>query len=194
MKFFRLEALSPAGWWRLRKVDLAWPSAVRAMIGANIVLVAAAVTGHAELVPAAAFGGMTAVHARFEPFPIRAKVLAAVGAGLTISVGLGAMAAAAGWGTLWTVALVAVVAAAAKLLTDAIRSGPPGGLIFVFAVGTMALLPMEWTEVRAQVAIAAAGSAVAWLIGMAGWLIDPLGPVRLAVARPGSRGGEQSEW
>lgn len=139
------------------------------MTGANIVLIAVVIAGHTELAPAAAFGGMTAVHARFEPYPVRARVLAVIGAGLTLAVGLGGAVSAAGWGPLPVAILVAVVAAVAKLLTDGIRSGPPGGLMFVFAVGTTSAFPVSWPGVGAQVAVAAASAVVAWTVALSGW-------------------------
>ncbi|GAA3806154.1 MULTISPECIES: FUSC family protein [Amycolatopsis] len=163
-------ALSPRGWWRLRPVDRALVSALRAMTGANIVLVAVVIAGHTELAPAAAFGGMTAVHARFEPYPVRARLLAVIGAGLTLAVGLGGAASAAGWGPLPIAILVAAVAAVAKLVTDGIRSGPPGGLMFVFAAGTTSAFPVSWPGVAAQVGAAAAGALVAWVVALSGWL------------------------
>jgi hypothetical protein len=141
------------------------------MTGANIVLAAVVLAGHTALAPAAAFGGMTAVHARFAPYPVRARLLGAIGAGLVLCVGLGSVAAAAGLGPVPVVVLVAVVAAIAKLATDAIDSGPPGGLIFVFAVATTAVLPVGWGEAGLQTAVAAGAALVAWLVGMAGWLL-----------------------
>ena len=166
-------ALTPHGWWRLRPVDgPVGVSALRAMTGANIVLVAVVLAGHTALAPAAAFGGMTAVHARFEPYPVRARMLATIGSGLVLAVALGGVAAAAGWGPVPVTVLVACVAAAAKLLTDAIGSGPPGGLIFVFATGTTAVLPADWGTAGVQVAVAAAGALVAWFVAHVGWLFS----------------------
>ncbi|GHF58941.1 hypothetical protein GCM10017566_35440 [Amycolatopsis bartoniae] len=140
------------------------------MTGANIVLAAVVLTGHTALAPAAAFGGMTAVHGRFEPYAVRSRLLAAVGAGLVLCVALGSAAAAAGWGPVPVTVLVAVVAALAKLLTDAVSAGPPGGLIFVFAVATTAVLPVSWAQAGAQIGIAALAAVVAWCVGMVGWL------------------------
>ncbi|WP_346053547.1 FUSC family protein [Amycolatopsis dongchuanensis] len=164
-------ALALHGWWRLRPVaGPAGTSALRAMTGANIVLVAVVLAGHTALAPAAAFGGMTAVHARFAPYPVRARLLAAVGAGLVLCVALGSVVAAAGWGPVPVAVLVAVVAAVAKLLTDAVAAGPPGGLIFVFAVATTAVLPVSWSQAAVQTGVAALAAVVAWCVGMAGWL------------------------
>ena len=160
-----------------------WPSAVRGAIGANAVLVAVVLLGQPQLAPAAAFGGMTAVHARFEPFAVRGRMLAGIGAGMVLSVGAGAVASAAHWPIPAVVVLLAVVAALAKLLTDAVGSGPPGGLIFVFATGTVAMLPTNWSGVGAQLALAGTGAAAGWLVAMWGRLVDPLGPIRTAVAR-----------
>lgn len=183
MKYLRSDALSLRGWWKLRPADAALRSALRATIGANAVLVVVVLLGHPELGAAAAFGGMTAVHARFEPFAVRGRLLAGVALGMVVSVGAGVAASAAGWGTVPIVVLVAALAALAKLLTDAVGSGPPGGLMFVFAVSTMAMFPVTWSEVGWHLLSVAAGGAVAWLVGMSGRLVDQLGPVRLLVAR-----------
>lgn len=142
------------------------------MTGANIVLATVVLTGHADLAPAAAFGGMTAVHARFEPYPVRARMLAAIGSGLVLCVALGSFAAAAGWGPVPVTILVAVVAAAAKLLTDVIGSGPPGGLIFVFATATTAVLPAGWAAAGWRIGVAALAVLVAWFVAHVGWLFS----------------------
>ncbi|TVT62958.1 FUSC family protein [Amycolatopsis rhizosphaerae] len=182
------DALTPAGWWRLRPLAVpAAPTALRAMVGANIVLAVVVLAGHAEWAPAAAFGGMTAVHARFEPHAIRARLLAWIGAGLTLCVALGSAAGAARWGPLPVVILVALVAAVAKLLTDAVDAGPPGGLMFVFAVATMSVLPGTWTGVAAQTGVAALGAAVAWATGLAGWLFSRSGHQKPTAWRAGVR-------
>lgn len=142
------------------------------MTGANIVLAMVVLAGHPELAPAAAFGGMTAVHGRFEPYPVRARLLVAIGAGLVFCVALGSFASAAGWGPVPVTVLVALVAATAKLLTDAIRSGPPGGLIFVFAVATTSVLQVSWSQAGLQIGVAAVAAVVAWLAAHAGWLFS----------------------
>ncbi|WP_312871537.1 FUSC family protein [Amycolatopsis acididurans] len=181
-------ALAPHGWWRLRPVSgPVGISALRAMTGANIVLVAVVLAGHTALAPAAAFGGMTAIHARFEPYPVRARMLAAIGGGLVLAVALGSLASAAGWGPLPGTLLVACVAAAAKLLTDAIRSGPPGGLIFVFAAGTTAVLPADWGTAGVQVGVAAAGALTAWFVAHVGWLFSRSGHEQPTAWRAGVR-------
>ncbi|WP_243769604.1 FUSC family protein [Amycolatopsis acidicola] len=164
-------ALATRGWWRLRPVTgPVGLTALRAMTGANIVLAVVVLAGHAELAAAAAFGGMTAVHARFEPYPMRARLLTVIGGGIVLCVALGSVASAAHWGAVPVVVLVAFVAAAGKLLTDVIRSGPPGGLIFVFAVATTSVLPVSCGQAGAQVLVTAAGALVAWLVAHAGWL------------------------
>lgn len=155
------------------------------MTGANIVLAAVVLAGHTALAPAAAFGGMTAVHARFAPYPVRGRLLAVIGAGLVLCVGLGSVAGTAGWGPLPVAILVATVAASAKLATDAAGLEPPGGLIFVFAAATISAQPVGWGQAGLQTAVAAVAAAVAWLVGMSGWLFfrhrhEPAAPPTIA--------------
>lgn len=171
------------GWWRLNPVDAVWWSGLRSATGVVTPLIIVVLAGHLALAPAALFGGMTAVHARYEPFRVRGRLLAAVGVGLTTAVALGSAAAALHVPAIWLALLVALVAACAKLLTDAIAVGPPGGLIFVFAFSGALVLPAGWSQVGAQTAVAAFGALFAWCVAMAGSLVDPLGPVRIAVAR-----------
>lgn len=162
------------------------------MTGANIVLAAVVLAGHTALAPAAALGGLTAVHARFEPYPVRARLLAAIGAGLVLCVALGSVAGAAGWGPVPVVILVAGVAAIAKLLTDAIGSGPPGGLIFVLAVATTSVLPVTWGQAGVQIGVAVVGALVAWTVGLAGWPFSRTPHEKPAAWREGVRSSLRS--
>jgi hypothetical protein len=177
------DALSMSGWWRLRPVDATWLSALRAMIGSILPVVVVVLAGHIELVPAAAFGGLTAIYARFEPYPVRGRILAVLGMGITAAVGVGSLTVALHASAMVAVLAVAMVAALSRMGTDVIAAGAPGVLVFVFATATTAALPTTWAGLGAQMAAAAGGAATGWLVAMAPGLVDPLGPVRLAVAR-----------
>lgn len=131
----------------------------------------------------AAFGSMTTLYGRHTVYAVRAPLVAVAGTLQVLGVGLGTATAA--WSDdRWVfVAVVAVFAGAAKLLSDAVRLGPPAGLMSVFAIAVCIELPVDGSVVAPAVLVAALSASWAWLLAMSGWFIRRSGPERTAVAR-----------
>jgi hypothetical protein len=149
----------------------------------GVPLVLLLVTDHLSLLAFAAFGGFTSLYARNEPYRSKAKLLAVTAVTLVLSVAAGTAVAAFSGSFVAASVVVALVAGLTKLVSDAVRTGPPGGLMPTFACAVCAELPLQQHDVGTAVAIAAAAAAWSWLVCMSGWLVRPHGPERVAVAR-----------
>lgn len=168
---------------RVNPADATVAAALRAGAAAAIVLGAGAAAGRPDLAGTAALGALTVLYGRFEPYRRRAVLLAAVGALFTAAYLLTASLAALGAPTVATFGAVAVVAAVATVGCLLARTGPPGATIVVFAAAGGAAGPLAWPDVGQRGAVFVAGVAVAWLVGMSGYLVRPSAPARLAVRR-----------
>ncbi|MFD0920443.1 FUSC family protein [Saccharopolyspora rosea] len=139
--------------------------------------------GRLDLVSFAALGAFTSLYCRVDTYARRARLLPVIAAGLVASVAAGAATAAADHHGLGKVVVVALVAALAKLLSDALAFGAPAGLMFVFAAGAAAYAPQDWSAVGPHVAVTAASALFSLALAMSGALLHPTGPQRVAVAR-----------
>jgi uncharacterized membrane protein YccC len=138
--------------------------AVRAALAVGVPLAAGAATGHPQQGAAASFGALAVVYVPQSPYRYRARVVAAVGAGLVLAVLLGGLTAAHGWAA---VLVAGAVTAAASFVCQAAELPPPRELMLVMAVLAATDVPAEPVEAAARAGLAAAGAALAWVITMA---------------------------
>jgi uncharacterized membrane protein YccC len=165
---------------RVRPVDAAWAFALRAGFAVAVPLVVLVAVGRPAWAGVATFGAFTALYARDEPYRRRARVLAAAATGLVACVVAGTLVEGSEPGS---VLAVAGVGGVATLICGRFRVGPPGGLMFAFATAVTSALPATAGNVARNAALCAASAALAWLVAMAGALVDRDAPMRLAVAR-----------
>ncbi|MFF5076941.1 FUSC family protein [Actinoplanes sp. NPDC000266] len=168
---------------RIRPADAAWAFALRAGLAVAVPLVVLVASGRTGWAGAATFGAFTALYGRDEPYRRRAAILACGAAGLVLCVTLGTLAALAPHPEIVGVGVTALIGAAATLLCNRYRVGPPAGLMFTFAAAVSSAMPATAASIPRNAALAAAAAAVAWLIVMSGALVTPDAPRRLAVAR-----------
>ncbi|NAZ87510.1 hypothetical protein GTR00_15605, partial [Kineococcus sp. T90] len=181
---------SARGWRRVAPGPHPWRAAGAAALSTAVPLGVVLAAGTPSLAAPAAFGAMAGLYGRAEPYALRWRTQAAAGLAMTLALLAGALGGAAGralpvhgWAAEVVPALaVAAVALLAKLVSDAVRTGPPGGLMPVFAAGTLAHVPVAGADLPA-LALAALGAA-AWAVAVscAPGLLRPDGPERDAVA------------
>lgn len=176
-------ALRPREAFRVRRPDAGVAHSLRAMAAMGLPLLACLLLGRGDLTVFAAFGSFTALYGREQPYPLRGRLMAVAAVGLVLCTAAGGVLAAADVSPWWNTVVIAVVAVGAKLVTDALRTGPPAGVMFMLVAGVTAIVPLGWPPLPAAVGAVAASAAFAWTVAMAGGLAHPLGPVRLAVAR-----------
>ncbi|PDP84948.1 hypothetical protein CQJ94_24735 [Glycomyces fuscus] len=158
-------------------------TALRAGVCVALPLLALYAADRTDLAPYAAMGCFTALYARDDTYARRARILAVVGATLTLAVALGALASAVLSHPLAAITVVALVAGGARYLSDALDFGAPAGLMFVFAAGVAAYNPQTLSALPVEVATTAAAATLCWTLAVTGSLIHPTAPERLAVAR-----------
>ncbi|GAB7047396.1 hypothetical protein JCM9534A_25220 [Catenuloplanes indicus JCM 9534] len=166
---------------RLRAADAAWAFAFRAGLAVAVPVVVLVALGEPAWAATAAFGSFAALYARDELYRPRARQLALIAAGLVAAVTAGTVAAVLGG--VAPIVVVALTGGVATWLCTAYRVGPPAGLMFAFAAAVASALPATAGAVGRNAALAAGAAAWAWLVAMAGAVIDRDAPRRLAVAR-----------
>ncbi|MEU1226657.1 FUSC family protein [Streptomyces sp. NPDC005828] len=181
-------ALSPRGALALQSVDGALSFALRAALAMALPAVPLALAGRADLAVSTMLGSFTTTFGRNLPYARRARVLAVVAVAMTACVGCGAALAAwaqprnGGAGAAVTVAATALVAGLAKLACDAARLSGLGAVLLLFSFAVAANGASTPADVLPQAGLAACGAAVAWVLAVAGGLLHPDRPQRLAVA------------
>lgn len=180
--------LSPRGSLALQRADGALLFAVRGALAMALVALPVAIAGRPDLSVYAMLGAFTTTFGRNLPYPRRARVLALVAVAMTACVGCGSALAAwvspgaGGWGAAVVVTATAVVAGLAKLACDATRLSGLGAMLLLFSFAVAANGSPTTADVLPQTGLAAAGAAVAWVLGVSGWLVHPDRPQRFAVA------------
>ncbi len=119
--------------------------------------------GHPQSGAAASFGGLAGLYVPQSPYRYRARVVAAVGAGLAIAVLIGAMAGS--W--TWVAAVVTGLAAGmASFVCQAAELPPPRELMLIMALLAATAVPAGLVGAVQRAGLAAAGAAFAWLVTM----------------------------
>ena len=126
----------------------------------GVPLVLLLVTDHLGLLAFAAFGGFTSLYARNEPYRSKAKLLAVTAVTLVLAVAAGTSVAAFSDSFVAASLVVALVAGLTKLVSDAVRTGPPAGLMPTFACAVCAELPLQPHDVGTAVAVDRSGRGV----------------------------------
>ncbi|MEV6977450.1 FUSC family protein [Kitasatospora sp. NPDC093806] len=181
-------ALSPRGALALHSVDGALSFALRAALAMALPALPLALAGRADLAVYTMLGSFTTTFGRNLPYPRRARALALVALAMTACVGGGAVLGAwarpqdGGAGAAVVIAATALVAGTAKFACDAARLSGLGAVLLLFSFAVAAYGSPDAADVLPRAGLAAAGAAVAWVLAVAGRLVHPDRPQRLAVA------------
>ncbi|MET8454838.1 FUSC family protein [Streptomyces parvulus] len=181
-------ALRPRGVLALHRVDGAFVFALRAALATGLVAVPLVVAGRSDLAVYAVLGSFTTTFGRNLPYGRRARVLALVALVMTACVAGGSALGA--WlrpeestgGAFVVAAATAVVAGAAKFVCDLTRLSGLGAVMVLFSFAVAAQATPSSGDALPYTGAAAAGGALAWLLGVLGRLVHPDRPQRLAVA------------
>ncbi|MFF2370986.1 FUSC family protein [Agromyces sp. NPDC058110] len=167
-----------AGLRRLRTLDV--EVALRAAVAAAVPLGLLVALGLTEYAAYAAFGAMTAIFGRSEPYRTRLRTVTTAAAVQLAATGLGILLAAMH-------APVAVVALALAVLVTAVIVAfnvfgvtPSGPLFAVFGLLVCAAQPVDDGTAWLRWGVAWAAAAFAWLLAMSGWLLRRAAPGRTA--------------
>ena len=137
--------------------------AMRTMACVTLPLAIGVAAGHPRSGATASFGGLAGLYVPQSPYRYRARVVAAVGAGLVIAVLIGSTAGS----RTWVAAMVTgVVAAAASFVCQAAELPPPRELILIMVLLAATAVPAGLAGAAQRAGLAAAGAALAWLVTM----------------------------
>lgn len=168
---------------RVSPADATLAAALRCGAAVALAIAVPGLLGRPDLAAFAALGALTSLYGRYDPYRRRAALLATVGALMTGTIAAFTLLAVAGMPTLVTTAAVALLAAGATAFCLLVRTGPPGATIVVFAAGAGLAGSPVLDGLGPRVLAAASGALLAWLVCMAGALVRPTAPARLAVRR-----------
>lgn len=142
--------------------------------------------GHPTAALYVTYGAFAVLYGEGRPYRVRGGIVLTAGTTLWLCAALGAAV-----GTLVpggaankaaTVLALTAVAIPVVYTVDALRLGPPGGL-FIVLVGGAAMAATEWgVDPRLVLGCAALGVVSSVVVSMAGVLVDPHKPERVAVA------------
>lgn len=153
--------------FRLLDVEVA----LRAALAGVLPLIVLGSLGRIEWTPYAAFGAMTALYGRSEPYRVRVRTVSVAAVLLLGSVALG-VAMAVAHAPLWllTVGILVVIVIG---MTAAATAGlaPANPLFFVFAYSVCAEVPTPAGEVGMRLLVGGSVAAFAWVLTMSGWLV-----------------------
>jgi uncharacterized membrane protein YccC len=137
--------------------------AVRTMTSVALPLAIGVAVGHPQSGAAASFGGLASLYVPQSPYRYRARVVAAVGAGLAIAVLIGALA---GRWTPVAAPVTALAAGIASFVCQAAELPPPRELMLIMALLAATAVPAGLAGAGQRAGLAAAGAAFAWLVTM----------------------------
>lgn len=166
--------------------------------GASVALafLVAAAAGRLDLAGYASLGALASLYGRSSGYAWRVRLMALVGAALAVAVAATSALAAAGAPVAAELAVLTLLAAGATAGAVALRTGPPGATILVFAAGAGTAPVLAAGDVPARAAAVAGGALLACLVCNAGWVLDrrrgrPTEPAPLVrdVVRAGTAGG-----
>lgn len=153
----------------LRALDL--EVALRAALAAVVPLTVLVVLDRVDLAAYAAFGGMTAIFGRSEPYRTRLRTVTAAGAAQLTAIGAGILLSVVHAPIAVEAAVLAGVIALVIIGFNTLGVTPSGPLFAVFAVLVCAAQPVDDGSGWLRWGVAAAAAAFAWLLAMSGWLL-----------------------
>ncbi|WP_454728920.1 FUSC family protein [Cellulosimicrobium protaetiae] len=168
---------------RVSPADATLAAALRCGAAVALAIAVPGLLGRPDLAAFASLGALTSLYGRYDPYRRRAALLATVGVLMTGTIAAFGLLAVAGAPTLVTTAAVALLAAGATAFCLLVRTGPPGATIVVFAAGAGLAGSPTLVDLGPRVLAGASGALLAWLVCMAGALVRPTAPARLAVRR-----------
>jgi hypothetical protein len=145
--------------------------AARAALAIAVPLTVLALTGYLEWAAYAAFGSMTALFGRNEPYRVRLRTVSVAGVLMLVFISVGLLLAMIEAPLLVLTIGLVVVITVGILVASTAGLFPATPLFFVFGYAVIAQLPTPGSEFWSRLLVAVAAAAFAWLLTMSGWLL-----------------------
>jgi hypothetical protein len=142
--------------------------AVRAGISMAVPLVTLWLTGHLELSLYATFGAFTSLYGRSHSHLTRFRMQVLAAGTMVCAVVVGTAVGVLDAREWVVVPVVAVAAALATVLSNAVELHPPGALFVTFAIAACASVPSSPATIGLALAVASASAAVSLAVGALG--------------------------
>ncbi|MEX3939951.1 FUSC family protein [Paraburkholderia sp. EG287B] len=155
-----------------------FPFALRAGLSSGIPVVIGWFAGDIKAGLLATIGAFTALYGSGRPYRNRAVHLAAIAIALAAIVALGISVAPHPW---FAAFIVAMIAALATFICNALHIGPPGAYMFALACASGTGMAGDASDPIRSGLYVLCGGIISWLSHMTGALLDRRGPERSAV-------------
>ncbi|MGG4494664.1 FUSC family protein [Brevibacillus reuszeri] len=166
--------------FQMNRNPLPWPKAINAGICSSLPIMIGVIAGNLSYGLLAGIGSFTFLYVANIPYVQRAKKLFLVAITMSLSVGLGTLLAPH---PLATAIVVGIIGFAATFVFGALQIKGPASIFFLLGFTMATGMPIDPSFAPLRAGLVLAGGAFAWLLGMAGWLLDPHGPETNAVQK-----------
>lgn len=159
--------------FEINKKPFPWLKAISAAICVGVPVSIGLVEGQLRLGLLGGIGGFTYLYVFNQPYARRAKEVFFVAIGISLSVGLGTLAAPY---PLLVILIVGVIGAIVTFIFGVLKIPGPAAIFFVLSFIMTTGMDIDPSAAPIRTAIVFMSSLFAWIISMVGWLFNPHGP------------------
>jgi len=164
----------------IKKSPLPWEKAISAGICAGFPVLLGLLFGNIAYGLIAGIGSFTYLYTFNVPYAHRAKKLFFCLLGMTFSVGLGTLLAPFPFATAIAVGMIGMIGV---FIFGAFQIPGPSAIFFVLGFLMATGMPVDPSLAPLRAGLVFLGGALAWILGMIGWLSDLHGPEAMAVKK-----------
>lgn len=164
----------------IKKSPLPWEKAISAGVCAGLPVLVGLLLGNLPYGLIAGIGSFTYLYTFNVPYAHRAKKLFFCLLGMSLSVGLGTLLAPFPFATAIAVGLMGMIAV---FIFGAFKIPGPSAIFFVLGFLMSTGMPIDPSLAPLRAGLVFLGGALAWILGMIGWFINPHGPEIIAVQK-----------
>jgi len=159
--------------FEINKKPFPWLKAISAAICVGVPVSIGLVEGQLRLGLLGGIGGFTYLYVFNQPYARRAKQIFFVAIGISLSVGLGTLAAPY---PLLVILIVGVIGAIVTFIFGVLKIPGPAAIFFVLSFIMTTGMAIDPSAAPIRTAIVFMSSLFAWIISMVGWFFNPHGP------------------
>lgn len=189
-------AASPNTWRGVLHVDLrraGYAAPLRVGAAVTLVFIIGGLTGQHTVAGFAALGALVSAFCRPDPYSVLFGRLVVLGAGITASIGIGAVLGATGSGALVATAVISVLSGAAAYLMWALHIVGPGAVVFVFGAAGAEAFAHDAGDAALAMAVTAGGAVIGAVAALAPWWMQMIRHAVTGGTGQGESGGARRE-
>ncbi|MBU3157325.1 FUSC family protein [Clostridium estertheticum] len=159
--------------FEINKKPFPWLKAISAAICVGVPVSIGLVEGQLRLGLLGGIGGFTYLYVFNQPYARRAKQIFFVAIGISLSVGLGTLAAPY---PLLVILIVGLIGTIVTFIFGVLKIPGPAAIFFVLSFIMTTGMAIDPSAAPIRTAIVLISSLFAWIISMVGWFFNPHGP------------------